>query len=70
MGAERYTLLTPRERQVIALVASGLMNKQVAYELSISEVTVKMHRSGAMRKLRAKSVARLVRIAQALKIQT
>src|ERR1700686_1919153 len=40
----RYALLTPRERQVMALVASGLMNKQVANELSISEVTVKMHR--------------------------
>jgi FixJ family two-component response regulator len=63
---ERYSLLTPRERQVIALVASGLMNKQVANELSISEVTVKMHRSSAMRKLGAKSVARLARIAEVL----
>jgi FixJ family two-component response regulator len=60
---ERYALLTPRERQVIALVVSGLMNKQVANELSISEVTVKMHRSSAMRKLGEKSVARLARIA-------
>src|SRR5262245_17018932 len=42
---ERYARLTPRERQVVALVASGFGNKQVAYELSISEVTVKMHRS-------------------------
>jgi FixJ family two-component response regulator len=47
---ERYALLTPRERQVMALVASGLMNKQVANELSISEVTVKMHRGSVMRK--------------------
>ena len=66
---EQYALLTPRERQVMALVASGLMNKQVASELSISEVTVKMHRSSAMRKLGAKSVARLARIAQVLDIQ-
>ena len=66
---ERYVLLTPRERQVIALVASGLMNKQVANELSISEVTVKMHRSSAMRKLGAKSVARLARMVDLLDIQ-
>jgi len=66
---ERYVLLTPRERQVIALVASGLMNKQVANELSISEVTVKMHRGSAMRKLGAKSVARLARMAELLDIQ-
>jgi FixJ family two-component response regulator len=66
---ERYELLTPRERQVMALVASGLMNKQVANELSISEVTVKMHRSSVMRKLGAKSVAKLARIAQVLDIQ-
>jgi FixJ family two-component response regulator len=65
----RYALLTPRERQVMALVASGLMNKQVASELSISEVTVKMHRSSAMRKLGAKSLARLARIAEVLDIQ-
>ena len=62
----RYGLLTPRERQVVALVASGLMNKQVANELSISEVTVKMHRGSAMRKLGAKSVARLARMAEIL----
>jgi FixJ family two-component response regulator len=67
---ERYALLTPRERQVIALVASGLMNKQVASELSISEVTVKMHRSNAMRKLGAKSVARLARVAEVLGMPT
>jgi FixJ family two-component response regulator len=65
---ERYGLLTPRERQVMALVASGLMNKQVANELSISEVTVKMHRGSAMRKLGAKSVATLARIAEILHI--
>ena len=66
---ERYALLTTRERQVMALVASGLMNKQVANELSISEVTVKMHRSSAMRKLGAKSVAKLARIAEVLDIE-
>jgi FixJ family two-component response regulator len=65
---ERYELLTYRERQVVALVASGLMNKQVANELSISEVTVKMHRGSAMRKLRADSAAILGRMAQVLDI--
>jgi FixJ family two-component response regulator len=63
---ERYALLTPRERQVMALVTSGLMNKQVASELSISEVTVKMHRGSVMRKMGARSVATLARIAEAL----
>jgi FixJ family two-component response regulator len=67
---ERYAVLTPRERQVMALVASGLMNKQVAGDLSISEVTVKMHRGSVMRKMGAKSVANLVRIAEALDIVT
>jgi FixJ family two-component response regulator len=66
---QRYALLTPRERQVMALVASGLMNKQVAKELSISEVTVKMHRGSAMRKLGAKSVARVARMAEVLDSQ-
>jgi FixJ family two-component response regulator len=65
---KRYLLLTPRERQVVGLVAAGLMNKQVANELSISEVTVKMHRGSAMRKLGAKSLARLARIAEILHI--
>jgi FixJ family two-component response regulator len=65
---QRYALLTPRERQVMALVASGFMNKQVANELSITEVTVKMHRSSAMRKLEVRSVAKLARIAAALGI--
>jgi len=66
---ERYALLTPRERQVMALVATGLLNKQVANELSISEDTVKMHRGRAMRKLGARSVATLARMAVALDIQ-
>src|SRR5262249_21607342 len=63
---EKYGRLTARERQVMALVASGLLNKQVASELSISEVTVKMHRGSLMRKLGAKSVAMLARMAEAL----
>jgi FixJ family two-component response regulator len=63
---EKYALLTGRERQVMALVVSGLMNKQIASELSISEVTVKMHRGSVMRKLEAKSVATLTRMAEAL----
>jgi FixJ family two-component response regulator len=66
---EKYALLTSRERQVMALVASGLMNKQVAHELLISEVTVKMHRGSVMRKLGARSVAMLARIADALEIE-
>ena len=67
---EKYELLTTRERQVMALVTSGLMNKQVANELSISEVTVKMHRGSLMRKLGARSAATLVRIAEALEAKT
>jgi FixJ family two-component response regulator len=63
---EKYALLTARERQVMALVVSGLLNKQIANELSISEVTVKMHRGSVMRKLEAKSVAMLTRMAEAL----
>jgi FixJ family two-component response regulator len=63
---EKYALLTARERQVMALVTSGLMNKQIASELSISEVTVKMHRGSVMRKLGAKSVAILARMADTL----
>jgi FixJ family two-component response regulator len=65
----RYSQLTPRERQVMALVASGLMNKNVANELSISEVTVKMHRGNVMRKMEAKSVAKLARMAETLDIE-
>jgi FixJ family two-component response regulator len=66
---KKYELLTPRERQVLALVASGLMNKQVASKLSISEVTVKMHRGSLMRKLEAKSATMLAKIAEALEIK-
>jgi len=66
---EKYALLTARERQVMALVASGLMNKQIANELSISEVTVKMHRGSLMRKLGAKTTAMLARMAEALDLK-
>jgi FixJ family two-component response regulator len=66
---EKYRLLTARERQVMMLVVSGLMNKQIAAELSISEVTVKMHRGSVMRKLEAKSVAMLTRMAEALDLK-
>lgn len=60
---QRHAALTPRERQVLTLVAAGLMNKQVAERLGLSEVTVKMHRAQIMQKLDARSVADLVRIA-------
>ncbi|UZE20528.1 response regulator transcription factor [Pseudomonas sp. B21-054] len=62
----RYATLTPREQQVMALAVSGLMNKQIAGEIGLSEITVKIHRGQAMRKMRARSFADLVRMAQAL----
>jgi FixJ family two-component response regulator len=65
---ERYALLSPRERDVMALVASGLLNKQVGGELGISEITVKAHRGNVMRKMNAASFADLVRMADKLGI--
>jgi len=59
--------LTQREREVMWLVASGLMNKQVAYELAICEMTVKLHRMNAMRKMECRSLADLVRIVEKLR---
>jgi len=53
--------LTPREREVMAAVVKGLMNKQIAYDLGISEITVKLHRGNVMRKMQVRSVADLVR---------
>lgn len=58
--------LTPREREVMAAVVKGLMNKQIAYDLGISEITVKLHRGNVMRKMQVRSVAELVRKAELL----
>ena len=63
---ERFEALTPREREVMALVVSGRPNKQLAAELDLSEITVKVHRGNVMRKMRAKSLADLVRMADRL----
>jgi FixJ family two-component response regulator len=61
-----HASLSPRERQVMALVVSGLLNKQVGGELGISEITVKAHRGRVMRKMHAESLAQLVTIAARL----
>jgi FixJ family two-component response regulator len=63
---DRYASLTVREREVMALVASGLLNKQVGGELGISEITVKAHRGQAMQKMKADSLAALVKMAARL----
>lgn len=63
---ERFLKLTPRERQVMALVAQGRLNKQVAGDLGLSEVTIKVHRASAMRKMGARTLADLVRMADAV----
>jgi len=62
----QYDSLTPRERQVMGYVTAGLMNKQIANEVGLSEITVKIHRGQVMRKMAARSVAELVRMADAL----
>jgi FixJ family two-component response regulator len=66
----RYRALTPREREVLALVVTGLLNKQVAGELGTSEAAVKVHRQHVMAKMQAKSLAELVRMADRLGIPT
>jgi FixJ family two-component response regulator len=63
---QRYESLTPRERQVMPLVVTGLLNKQIAAELRTSEGTVKAHRAQLMHKMKAESVAQLVRIVEGL----
>jgi RNA polymerase sigma factor (sigma-70 family) len=65
---ERLESLTPREREVLPRVVAGLLNKQIATEIGISEAAVKVHRSQMMRKMGADSVAELVRMAQKLGI--
>jgi FixJ family two-component response regulator len=64
----RYESLTPREREVMFLVTAGLMNKQVAAETGLAEITIKIHRSHIMKKMEARSLADLVRMAESLEI--
>jgi FixJ family two-component response regulator len=64
-----FDTLTPREQEVMGLVTAGLMNKQVAGEIGVSEITAKVHRGNIMRKMGAKSLAELVRMADALGIR-
>ena len=63
-----FATLTPREAEVLTLVAAGLMNKQIAAEIGIAEITVKIHRGQVMKKMGAKSLADLVRMAEMLEI--
>ena len=65
---DRHASLTPREREIMALVVCGLLNKQTAFELGISEVTVKAHRGQVMRKMQVESLSELVRVAAALDV--
>ena len=64
----RFELLTPRQKEVLTLVTSGLMNKQIAGQLAVSEITVKIHRGQVMKKMEADSLAELVKMAETLGI--
>ena len=66
----RLHTLTPREREVFKLVVSGMLNKQVAYDLGITERTIKEHRAQVMQKMKAESFADLVRFAEKLQIHS
>ena len=61
-----YETLTPREREVLRLVVAGAMNKQIAFDLGISEITVKLHRSNMMKKMNARSISHLFNVWQSL----
>ncbi|AJP71151.1 Nodulation protein W [Sphingomonas hengshuiensis] len=65
---ERYALLSDREKQVMAFVTNGRLNKQVAFDLGLSEITIKIHRASGMRKMGARTLPDLVKMAQLLKL--